>query len=80
MIAELIALLLAVLAAVVIYRMVKAIAPLVLHAFVALAVLWLLNVFGLAVAINAWSVLIVAIGGFAGLVLVVLLHLFGIAF
>ncbi len=80
MIVELVVLLLAVLAAIVIYRVVKAIAPLILHAIVALVALWLLNVFGLNVAINLLTVLIVAIGGFVGLALVVLLHVLGIAF
>ncbi len=80
MIAELVALVLAVLAAVVIYKVVKGIVPLILHAIVALVALWVLNVFGLSVAINIWSVLIVTIGGLVGLALVVLLHLLGIAF
>jgi hypothetical protein len=80
MIIEIVVLLLAVLAVIVIYKVVKAIIPLVLHAILALIALWLLNVFGLNIAINILTVLIVAIGGFVGLALVVLLHVLGIAF
>jgi hypothetical protein len=80
MLVEIIILILAILAIVVAYRAIKKLTPLILNSIGALILLWILNVFGLGIAINIWSILIVAIGGFAGLVLVVLLHLLGIAF
>ncbi len=80
MIVEILSLAIAVLVAIVLYRMAKALFPLVINAIIALVALWLLGALGLGVAINVWSVLIVMVGGIAGLALVVLLHLLGIAF
>lgn len=80
MLVEIVLLILAILAAIVLYRAVKELLPLIINSIGALIVLWILNFFGLGIIINIWSILIVAIGGFAGLVLVVLLHVLGIAF
>ena len=80
MLVEIVLIILVILSAIVIFRAVKKLLPLVLNSIGALIVLWILNLFGLGIAINIWSIVIVAIGGFVGLLLVVLLHLLGIAF
>jgi hypothetical protein len=80
MLVEITVLIIALLAAIVIFRGLKRFLPLIINSLGALIVLWILNYFGLGILINIWSVLVVAIGGFAGLVLVVLLHFLGIAF
>jgi len=80
MIAELIVLVIAVLAAIVLFTALKKLWPLIANSVLGLIALWVLNLMGLHVAINIWSVLIVAIGGLPGLILVVLLHVAGWAF
>lgn len=81
MLLEIILIVVAILFVVVLFRALKKIWPLVVNSVFALIVLWLLNaIFKLGVIINIWSILVVAIGGFAGLLLVVLLHILGIAF
>ncbi|MFH1393500.1 MAG: pro-sigmaK processing inhibitor BofA family protein [Candidatus Micrarchaeota archaeon] len=81
MLAEIILLILVILFAVVAIKMLKRFGPLILNSFVALIVLWILNaVFGLGIDVNIFSILIVAIGGLPGLLLVVLLKILGIAF
>jgi len=80
MIVELIVLVLAVLAVVVLFRILKKLGPIIWSSIGALALLWVLNLLGLKIAINIWTVLIVAIGGLPGLILVVILHLLGWAF
>jgi len=80
MLVEIILVILAILAAIVIFRAMKQLWPVIVNSIGALILLWLLNFIGLKIAINIWSILIVAIGGFVGLLLVILLHLLGIAF
>jgi hypothetical protein len=80
MLVEIVLVILVILSAIVIYRAAKKLLPLILNSIGALILLWILNILGLGVAINIWSIVIVAIGGFVGLLLVVLLHLLGIAF
>jgi len=80
MIVEIIVLLLAVLAVVVLFRALKKLGPIIWSSIGALVLLWVLNLLGLKVAISIWTVLIVAIGGLPGLILVVILHLLGWAF
>ena len=80
MLIEIILVILAILAAIVIFRAMKQLWPVIVNSIGALILLWLLNFIGLKIAINIWSILIVAIGGFVGLLLVILLHLLGIAF
>jgi len=80
MLVEIVVLILAILALIVLFRMLKELTPIIINSIGALILLWILNFFGFGIAINIWSVLIVAIGGFAGLVLIVLLHILGIAF
>jgi len=80
MIIELIVLVIAILAAIVLFMAVKKLWPLIVNSAIALAALWIVNLMGLHVAITIWSFLIVLIGGLPGLALVVLLHVLGWAF
>ncbi len=81
MLAELTLLVLAFLIAIVIFKIVKKLWVMFASSILAIIGLFLLNIiFGLGIAINIWSVLIVALGGLPGLVLVILLKILGIAF
>ncbi|WP_049922293.1 pro-sigmaK processing inhibitor BofA family protein [Halopiger djelfimassiliensis] len=61
--------------------LVQTVRPLIVNAVVGLVVLFLAQaVFGLSVAVTPVALAIVAIGGFPGSVLVLLLSLFGVAF
>lgn len=53
---------------------------LLINSFFAILIFILLNLFGLGIPINLLSVGVVAIGGLAGLLLVLILHFLGIAF
>lgn len=62
-------------------QLVQAVRPFIVNAVVGLLVLYAAQVaFGLAVAVTPIALAIVALGGFPGSLLVVLLSLFGIAF
>jgi len=81
MLAEIILVILAILFVIVAFKMLKKFWPLIINSVIALVILMLLNgILKVGVAVNLWSILIVAIGGLPGLVLVVLLHILGIAF
>ncbi|NLX50110.1 MAG: transcriptional regulator [Methanospirillum sp.] len=81
MIGELIALVIAIIVVVVLFKVLKSVPALVMNAAIGVAALWVLNrFFGLNVAIDLWSVLVSAIGGILGVILVVVLSFFGIAF
>lgn len=80
MLVEITILIIAILSVIVLFRAVKEFLPLIVNSLGALIVLFILNYFSFGILINIWSILIVAVGGFAGLVLVVLLHFLGIAF
>ena len=62
------------------YRIVNTIKPLIINAIVGVIVLIVANVAGLGVAISAVAVLICAVGGLPGAVLVILLSVLEIAF
>jgi hypothetical protein len=63
------------------FQLVKEIAPLILNSIAGLIVFFILNiVFGLGIPVNFWSILAVALGGFVGLLLVLILHFLGLAF
>ncbi|MBI5046454.1 pro-sigmaK processing inhibitor BofA family protein [Candidatus Micrarchaeota archaeon] len=65
----------------VLWRVVKEPFVIIGNSILGLVALGLLNViFGLGVVINLWSLAVVGLGGFGGLILVVVLHLLGIAF
>lgn len=78
---ELAALLLSIVILYVLYRVLKELAKLLINSVAAVILLFLVNLFlGLGIAINIWSVAIVAISGLPGLVLVIILHFLGLAF
>ena len=62
------------------YRIVNTIKPLIVNAIVGVIVLIVANVAGLGVAISAVAVLVCAVGGLPGAVLVILLSILDIAF
>ena len=62
------------------YRIVNTIKPLIINAIVGVIVLIVANVAGLGVAISAVAVLICAVGGLPGAVLVILLSILDVAF
>ena len=81
----LLALLLMVILAFVLYRVVKSVTGLIINAVVGVVLLWLINLFDLMnlfgrpdIPINLITVLICAIGGIFGVILTVVLHLLGI--
>jgi hypothetical protein len=81
MLVELLMVLIALLIVFVLFKLLKNIVILAINSFLALVGLYLANAFlGLGIAINLWSVLIVALGGIPGLLLVAILNFLGIAF
>lgn len=81
MIGEIVGLVLAILVAVLLYKVLKGATGLLVNAVVGVVVLWILGLFiSPPVIINLWSVLIAAIGGLPGVVIVIVLHFLGIAF
>ena len=62
------------------YRIINTIRPLIVNAVVGVLVLIVANVAGLGVAISAVAVLVCAVGGLPGAVLVILLSILDIAF
>jgi hypothetical protein len=71
----------AILLAIVAWKLGKGIFWLLINSVIGMGILILLNFLPfVSVVINIWSILIVALGGIPGIVLVVLLSHFGIAF
>ena len=62
------------------FRIIKAVKPFVINAIIGVIVLLLANVLGLGVEITAIAVLIVAVAGIPGAILVILLAFLDIAF
>ena len=62
------------------YRIINTIKPLIINAIVGVIVLVVANVAGLGVTISAVAVLVCAVGGLPGAVLVILLSVLDIAF
>lgn len=62
------------------YRVVRAVKPFVWNAVVGLVILLVANYFGVGVAITPLSILVCAIAGVPGALLVILLAVTGIAF
>lgn len=78
---EIIGLILAIIILVVLFRVVKNIPALIGNAILGIIILVVLNLFlSPPVVINIWSILISAIGGIAGVIIVLVLHFLGIAF
>ena len=81
MIGEIVGLVLAIIVAVLLYKVLKGATGLLVNAVVGVIVLWLLDLFiAPPVTINLWLVLIAAIGGLPGVLIVIVLHFLGIAF
>jgi pro-sigmaK processing inhibitor BofA len=83
--AALLALILVVVLAFVLYKVVKSVTGLIINAVVGVVLLWLINLFNLMslfgrpdIPINLITVLICAIGGFLGVLVVVVLQLLGV--
>ncbi len=63
------------------YRFLKSPVAILLNSIIGIVILFLLNaIFNLGIAINFWSVATVALGGLAGVLLVLVFHFLGIAF
>ncbi len=69
-----IALAVSIVAAVVLYKILKKIMPLIYNGLVGIAVFWILDILGImSVKIDLWTFLIVAIGGIFGVAAVIIL-------
>ena len=78
---EIVAVLIAFLMLYLLFHTLKAAAPLIINSIVGFLVFFLINsIFNLGIVINFWSILIVALSGLTGVVLVLILHLLGLAF
>ena len=63
------------------YKFLKSPLAILLNSIAGIVILFLLNViFHLGIPINFWSVATVALGGLAGVLLVLIFHFLGIAF
>ncbi|MFC3477637.1 pro-sigmaK processing inhibitor BofA family protein [Halobacterium litoreum] len=62
------------------YRLIRAVKPFVVNAVVGLVVILVAQFFGAEVAVTPLALLIVAVGGFPGALLVILLAYAGVAF
>lgn len=80
-VAEILGLILAIIVVVVLFRVARSIPALIGNAVIGVVILVILNLFlSPPVVINIWSILISAIGGIAGVIIVLVLHFLGIAF
>ena len=78
---EIFALLLAVVILYVLYKLLKHIIKLAINSIAGIIILFLLNlIFGLGIPINIFTILIVALSGLGGVVLILILHFLGLAF
>ena len=66
---------------IVLWKVIKNIPALIVNAVIGVVILLVLNIFlSPDIVINIWSILIAAIGGIVGVIIVVVLHFLGIAF
>ena len=80
-VAEILGLILAIIIVIVLFRVARNIPALIGNAVIGVIILVILNLcLSPPVVINIWSILISAIGGIAGVIIVVVLHFLGIAF
>ncbi len=78
---EIILLLVVALIGYLLFKLVKNLFALAINSVIGLFALFGVNyLFNTSIAVNVWSVLITAIGGIVGLIIVVLAHVFGLAF
>ncbi|MDO8554803.1 MAG: pro-sigmaK processing inhibitor BofA family protein [Candidatus Micrarchaeota archaeon] len=76
----LVGLLVALLIVYVLFRFLKNPTYIIANSIMGIVIFFILNLFGVGVPINLFSVGIVAIGGIPGVVLVLLIHLLGLGF
>lgn len=76
----LVGLLVALLIVYLIYRFVKNPMYIIANSIMGIVIFFILNLFGVGIPINIFSVGIVAIGGIPGVVLVLLIHFLGLGF
>ena len=77
---EIIVLGVAVIVAIILFKLFNNLMHLVIHAIIGLAILYIANLCGLNVAISIWTILICAFGGSIGAVIVIILSYLKIAF
>lgn len=78
---EIVLLLLVIIAVIVVYNILKAAKYLIVNSILGLILLAMGNIlFKLDIAYTAWVLLICALGGIPGAIIIMLLHVFGIAF
>ena len=77
---EILVLVVALIVAFVLYKLLDNSIHLIIHAVIGLAILYIARFFGLKVAISIWTILICALGGSIGAVIVVMLSYLKIAF
>ncbi|MBU1975522.1 MAG: pro-sigmaK processing inhibitor BofA family protein [Nanoarchaeota archaeon] len=79
--AKLITLILIGIFVIIMFTIFKKVLKLILNAIIGLVALFAFNaVFGTDVAVNFWSVVITALGGIVGFIVVIVLHFLGVAF
>ena len=77
---EIIILGIAVIIAVMLFKLFNSLIHLAIHAIIGLIILYIARFFGLKVAISIWTILICAFGGSIGAVIVIILSYLKIAF
>ena len=77
---EILVLVVALIVAFVLYKLLDNSIHLIIHAVIGLAILYIAKFFGLKVAISIWTILICALGGSIGAVIVIMLSYLKIAF
>ena len=81
LLAELLTLLVAVVIIYVLWKILEDAAQLAVNSIIGIIVFWLLNqFFGLGIPINWLTILIVALAGIPGVILVLLMHFLGLGF
>lgn len=78
-IGTIIALVVSVLVAIILYRILQRITPLIYNGLIGIAAFWILDILGIiSVKIDIWTFLIAAIGGIFGVVAVIILTYLGV--
>lgn len=81
MLIELILLVVMLLFLYVLFRVVKSLTPIILNSVAGIVCLFLLNYFfHLGIPIDFWTIVTVGLGGFVGLLVILIFHFLGIAF
>ncbi|VVC02110.1 SigmaK-factor processing regulatory protein BofA [uncultured archaeon] len=78
-IGTIIALAVSVIAAVILFKVLKSLMPLIYNGLIGIAAFWILNLLGIThVSIDIWTFLIAAIGGVFGVAAVIILSVLGV--